>query len=157
MSTALARVLCCGIAIVLALVCLPEGFVPSISSAHGTPRTPLPSAAAHAASSTPFAVEAVEQATSSYAVPLGLGLAIGLVLALPQSALAAGKRGNEDPAVLIDRVLNQEQKGALGVDDLTWLQVYLGVAVAALGTIGLGVVGAFLMPRPAQMEDGKYK
>eukprot|EP00931_Biecheleriopsis_adriatica_P114608 TRINITY_DN90531_c0_g1_i1.p1 TRINITY_DN90531_c0_g1~~TRINITY_DN90531_c0_g1_i1.p1 ORF type:complete len:176 (+),score=33.29 TRINITY_DN90531_c0_g1_i1:57-530(+) len=157
MSTTLARVVCCSIAVLLALACLPESFVPSISGAHGAPKTPLPAPATRAANNAPFVVEAVEQATSSYTMPLALGLAIGLVLALPQGALAAGKRGNEDPAVLINRVLNEEQKGALGYDDLTWLQVYLGVAVAALGTIGLGVVGAFLMPRPAQMEDGKYK
>eukprot|EP00931_Biecheleriopsis_adriatica_P074735 TRINITY_DN4873_c0_g1_i1.p1 TRINITY_DN4873_c0_g1~~TRINITY_DN4873_c0_g1_i1.p1 ORF type:complete len:186 (-),score=35.35 TRINITY_DN4873_c0_g1_i1:154-636(-) len=157
MSSTLARALCCSVAVLFALACLPESFVPSISGAHGAPEAPLPAPATRAAHNAPFAVEAIEQATSSYTMPLALGLAMGLVLALPKSALAAGRRGNEDPAVLINRVLNEEQKGALGIDDLTWLQVYLGVFVAALGTIGLGVVGAFLMPRPAQMEDGKYK
>eukprot|EP00931_Biecheleriopsis_adriatica_P066306 TRINITY_DN406_c0_g1_i1.p1 TRINITY_DN406_c0_g1~~TRINITY_DN406_c0_g1_i1.p1 ORF type:complete len:177 (-),score=51.18 TRINITY_DN406_c0_g1_i1:86-616(-) len=138
------------LALLLTLVCLPPGFIPAISGKSSAPKAPplnslveSPGVAAPEASS--------EQILPSYGMPLVCGLAMGLVLALPKAAWA--KRGTEDPAVLLDILINKQEGGALGIDGLSWLMVYFGLAVASGGLVFVAAfLGIFLTP-PRTMKD----
>eukprot|EP00440_Ansanella_granifera_P005596 gb/GFBE01006079.1/.p1 GENE.gb/GFBE01006079.1/~~gb/GFBE01006079.1/.p1 ORF type:complete len:151 (+),score=38.78 gb/GFBE01006079.1/:1-453(+) len=148
-----ARALCC-CALLMAVAYVPQAFVPAASAPRAAPRAPVGSVEIVNVAA-PGAAEAAVEQPASYVAPLALGLAIGLAVALPQAAMAASS-GNQETSVLVDRVLNKEALGAFGVADLSWNVVWAGVIALALGSVGLGVIGAFLVPRPSSMKDGKY-
>eukprot|EP00931_Biecheleriopsis_adriatica_P066308 TRINITY_DN406_c0_g2_i1.p1 TRINITY_DN406_c0_g2~~TRINITY_DN406_c0_g2_i1.p1 ORF type:complete len:176 (-),score=41.13 TRINITY_DN406_c0_g2_i1:47-574(-) len=139
------------LALLLTLVCLPQGFIPALSGSRSAPKAPLPNSVVESPGvAAPHS--STEQVLPSYAMPLACGLAMGLVLALPQAALAAGA-GNRDPAVLIDILLNKQEGGALGIDGLSWLMVYFGLAAASGGLIFVAAFLGLFLYRPRTMKD----
>eukprot|EP00930_Biecheleria_cincta_P093197 TRINITY_DN833_c0_g1_i2.p1 TRINITY_DN833_c0_g1~~TRINITY_DN833_c0_g1_i2.p1 ORF type:complete len:187 (+),score=23.23 TRINITY_DN833_c0_g1_i2:63-563(+) len=157
----------CCLAVVVTLVCLPRDFIPAATSNIKAPHDAR-STISQAKPASPVAETGIS--SSSCITPLALGLALGVALALPKAVRAAVAptpttavyTGNLDIATWVETAFvkggTPAGMGALGIEGLSWNAFYAIGAVLTFGAVFvLPVLGAFLMPRPREMVDGKYK
>eukprot|EP00930_Biecheleria_cincta_P051152 TRINITY_DN3630_c0_g1_i2.p2 TRINITY_DN3630_c0_g1~~TRINITY_DN3630_c0_g1_i2.p2 ORF type:complete len:188 (-),score=24.73 TRINITY_DN3630_c0_g1_i2:306-809(-) len=167
MAAKLGAAVCCCLVVFLTLVYLPQDFIPAATSNIEVPRdlrTAMP------ASRLPSPGGEAGASSTSYVTPLALGLALGVALALPRVVNAATPEtpktavytGNLDTAAWVETAFvkggTPAGMGALGIEGLSWNAFYAIGSVLTFGAVFvLPVLGAFLMPRPREMVDGKYK
>ena len=135
----------CGL-LLIALSSLQQSFVPAVS---GKQEIPRPEISMARPASMAEGIEA--SAPSSSMMPLAFGLTLGLVMALPQRAMAAV--GNDDIGSLLDRLFNKEALGAFGIAGLSWNWFYLAFGLSGIGVLGLAVILTVFLPPARTLKD----